>query len=124
MGHTDYIESYRKAFSKAVTQRDQIREEIEFLKNRRVLLEEAAKALEPLTYPDEYSPHEPPSSPPTEIDHPAPSARFDPLPNPPEEEPELCPVAAITQVYVRGEGESTDEIQRRIDIALGRAAAD
>lgn len=125
MGHADYAAMYRDAFDAAVSQRDQIREEIEYLKTRRALVEEAARTLEPLIYPDEYPTQEAASSPMINVDDLAPSTELDPLP-PPALDQELAqrPVAAITQVYVRGEGESTNEIQRRIDIALGRAAAD
>jgi hypothetical protein len=124
MGRSKYVEDYRNAFNAAVTQRDQIREEIEFLKSRRALVEEAARMLEPLIYPDEYPAQEIASSQIVEINHPVLPAELDPLPPTPEQKSDLRPVAAVTQVYVRGEGESADEIQRRIDIALGRTAAD
>ena len=124
MGRTNFQENYRNAINAALAQRDQLREEIESLKNRRVLIEEAARALEPLIYPDEYPIQEAVASV-VEVTTPPP-AELDPLPTAPAAapDPSLHSVPAITQIYVRGEGESTDEIQRRINIALGRAAAD
>lgn len=124
MGRSDYVETYRSAVNAALLQRDQILEEIEFLKSRRALVEEAARNLEPLIYPDEYLTKEMASAPVVEITHPALPDELDPLPPLPEQKTEQRPIAAVTQVYVRGDGESTDEIQRRIDIALGRTAAD
>lgn len=124
MGRTDYLEAYRSAVNAALLQRDQILEQIETLKSRRALVEEAARTLEPLIYPDEYPAQETASAPVVEITHPAPPAVLDPFPPLPEQKVERTPVAAVTQVYVRGERETSDEIQRRIDIALGRSAAD
>jgi hypothetical protein len=135
MGRIIQDETYRNAFNAAVAQRVQIFEEFERLKNRRVLVEAAAMALEPLVYPDEYlreasdqistsvaevSRPAPPAeierpAPPVEITHPAPT---------PEQAASHRPVQTITQVYVRGNDEPENEIQRRIDIAIGRSAAD
>lgn len=135
MGRNSQDEAYLSAFSAAIAQRDQIFAEFEQLKNRRILLETAARTLEPLVYPDEYLNREsnPPSSTVIEISRPAPSADLcDPaLPveviapvRTPEEPMMRRPVQAVTQIYVRGEGEPDDEIQRRINIAIGRSAAD
>ena len=135
MGRTKIDETYLSAFNAAVLQREQIFQEFERLKNRRILLEVAARALEPVVYPDEYLKDESePGMPsvteiprhmpnveiwkptvPVEISASAPSS---------EEAVAQPPVQAITQVYVRGDGEPDEEIQRRISIAIGRSAAD
>jgi len=128
-------ESYRNAFATAVMQRDQILEEFEKLKNRRALIESAAKALEPVVFPDEYRGQNSieTSSMAVEITRPAidteirrtttPIEINAPIPMR-EKTLEQRPVQAVTQVYVRGEGEPDEEIQRRISIAIGRSAAD
>ena len=135
MGRIIQDETYRNAFNAAVGQRDQIFEEFERLKNRRVLVEAAARALEPLVYPDEYLPGDSDrtSSMVVEISRPAPAVEIErpappveitipvPAPEPTTNHPS---VQAITQVYVRGNDEPETEIQRRIDIAIGRSAAD
>ena len=135
MGHMNLDESYRNAFATAVMQRDQILEEFEKLKNRRALIESAAKALEPVVFPDEYRGQNSieTSSMAVEITRPAidteirrtttPIEINAPIPMR-EKTLEQRPVQAVTQVYVRGEGEPDEEIQRRISIAIGRSAAD
>jgi hypothetical protein len=135
MGRVIQDETYRNAFNAAVGQRDQIFKEFELLKNRRVLVEAAARALEPLVYPDEYLQEDTDLSlstvveisrpaPQVEIVHPAPTVEITcPVPAP-EEISDHQVVQAITQVYVRGNEEPETEIQRRIDIAIGRSAAD
>ena len=141
MGRTKVDETYLSAFHAAVEQREQIFRQFELLKQRRTLLEAAARSLEPLVYPDEY--HEKqaelvaaaehaatavveirsatPSpeiwNPTTPAEVPAPAVAPAPVAEP-------APVPAGTQVYVRGDGESDEEIQRRISIAIGRSAAD
>jgi len=133
MGRTNLDEIYLNAFNAAVAQREQIYAEAERLKSRRALLETAARALEPIIYPDEYleTNKDQASSSVVEIGRPAPSPEvWNPtLPvevhNAPSKEPqEQRPVQAVTQVYVRGDGEPDEEIQRRISIAIGRSAAD
>ena len=52
MGRTNIDETYLSAFNAAVRQREQIFEEFERLKNRRILVEAAARALEPVVYPE------------------------------------------------------------------------
>lgn len=135
MGQIIQDETYRNAFNAAVAQRDQIFAEFERLKNRRVLVEAAARALEPIVYPDEYRNQQPEQNTAAvvEISRPAPSVE---IWNPTmpveinasrtakEVVPEQHPVQAVTQVYVRGDGEPDEEIQRRINIAIGRSAAD
>ena len=135
MNRTSIDETYLSAFNAAVAQREQIYAEAERLKSRRALLEAAAMALEPVIYPDEYMSVDPnPDSPAViEIGRPAPSPEIWNPTVPVEittassiqEEPqEKRPVQAVTQIYVRGEGEPDEEIQRRISIAIGRSAAD
>jgi len=135
MGRTIQDETYRNAFNAAVAQRVQIFEEFERLKNRRVLVEAAAMALEPLVYPDEYLQEDSNQSsstvveisrpaPPVEIERPAPQVEVSCSVSTSEQTVEHHPVQAITQVYVRGNDEPETEIQRRIDIAIGRSAAD
>jgi hypothetical protein len=136
MGQIIQDETYRNAFNAAVAQRDQIFAEFERLKNRRVLVEAAARALEPIVYPDEYrnsNPEQNTAAAVVEITRPASSVE---IWNPTvpveinasrtvkEVAPEPHPVQAVTQVYVRGDGEPDEEIQRRINIAIGRSAAD
>lgn len=131
MSRINQDETYRNAFNAAVTQRDQIFEEFEKLKNRRALVETAARALEPLVYPDEYLSQDSEDGPSViEINRPTPNTEiWNPtvpvLPvSAPEITPEPHPVQAVTQVYVRGDAEPDEEIQRRISIAIGRSAAD
>jgi hypothetical protein len=135
MGRIIQDETYRNAFNAAVAQRVQIFEEFERLKNRRVLVEAAAMALEPLVYPDEYLQEDsnqsaPPVvevsrlAPPVEIERPAQPEEITHSAPTPEQATSSHPVQAITQVYVRGNEEPENEIQRRIDIAIGRSAAD
>ena len=117
MGQKIQQESYRNALNAAIAQREQIVAEFERLKNRRILVETAARALEPVVYPAEYQ-NESSEQQVTsvfEMSQPA------PLPEKPHEQRS---VQAVTQVYVRGDGEADDEIQRRINIAIGRSAAD
>jgi hypothetical protein len=135
MGRIIQDENYRNAFNAAVGQRDQIFEEFERLKTRRILVEAAARALEPLVYPDEYLQEDSDrtSSMVVEISRPAPAVEIQrpappveitiPVPAP-EQTTSHTSVQAITQVYVRGDDEPETEIQRRIDIAIGRSAAD
>ena len=54
MGRASIDETYLSAFNAAVMQREQIFQEFDRLKNRRILVEAAARALEPVVYPDEY----------------------------------------------------------------------
>jgi hypothetical protein len=128
-------ETYLSAFNAAIMQREQIFEEFERLKNRRILVEAAARALEPVVYPDEYlkDRSEQASSPVVELPRPTPNveiwnptAPVEPGPVVPvvENIEKTAPVQAVTQVYVRGDGEPDEEIQRRISIAIGRSAAD
>ena len=145
MGRTRPDGTYLEAFHAAIEQREQIYAEFERLKNRRVLVESAARALEPLVYPDEYLSQETEQAPMAvpvqqapssvvEINRPVSSTEIwnptvpveVPAPVPvPQVEPEAPrPVQAVTQVYVRGDGEPDEEIQRRINIAIGRSAAD
>lgn len=135
MGQIFQDESYRIAFNAAIAQRDQIIAEFERLKNRRSLVEAAARALEPVVYPDEYCNGDPQQSSRTvvAISRPEPNAEiWNPAlpieisdPHPPREQmQETRPVPTLTQVYVRGDGEPDEEIQRRISIAIGRSAAD
>ena len=122
MGLNNQDETYRIAFHAAITQREKIYEEFERLKNRRTILEAVARALEPVIYPDEFKQQQPAAAPTTviEINHLAPNPEIvDPIPP-----PARPPVNAVTQVYVPGIAEQNDEIQRRIDIAIGRSAAD
>jgi len=135
MGQIIQDESYLKAFNAAVAQREHIYAEFERLKSRRIVIEAAARALEPLVYPDEYLSQTLEQGSPTvvEISRPAPNAEIwnptlpveinQPVP-PHEKSPEQRSVRAVTQVYVRGDGEPDEEIQRRINIAIGRSAAD
>lgn len=135
MGQMIQDDSYRNAFNAAIAQREKIVAECERLKNRRILVEAAARALEPVVYPGEYLGHNPEQNPPAvvEISRPAPNAEiWNPtLPleiNTPahgkELIPEAAPATAVAQIYVRGDGEPEQEIQRRINIAIGRSAAD
>jgi len=136
MGQIMQDETYRIAFNAAVAQRVQIFEEFERLKSRRVLVEAAAMALEPLVYPDEYLQENSDTTsssavveisrpaPPVEIERPTPQVEVSCPVSAPEQTVEQRPVQAITQVYVRGNDEPETEIQRRIDIAIGRSAAD
>ena len=141
MGRTKVDETYLSAFHAAVEQREHIFREFELLKQRRVLLETAARSLEPLVYPDEYHEEqtelvaaaEPAAKAVVEIrsatptpdiwnptipaEMPAPAVAPAPVAAP-------TPVPAVTQVYVHGDGEPDEEIQRRISIAIGRSAAD
>src|SRR3954447_7834673 len=116
MGRTNIDETYLSAFNAAVLQREQIFQEFERLKNRRILVEAAARALEPVVYPDEYLKDElePGSASVIEIPRPAPNVEiWNPTvpveisaSTPSSEEVALQPqVQAITQVYVRGDGE-------------------
>ena len=101
----------------------------------------AARSLEPLVYPDEYHEEqtelvaaaEPAAKAVVEIrsatptpeiwnptipaEVPAPAVAPAPVAAP-------TPLPAVTQVYVHGDGEPDEEIQRRISIAIGRSAAD
>ena len=147
MGRTNLDQTYLEAFHAAVAQREQIYKEFEMLKGRRILLETAARTLEPLVYPDEYRAKQSEQAVPAEpvmaaeqalstvleMKRPAANAEiWNPtipveVPKPavgPEPVPEVRPVQAVTQVYVRGDGEPDEEIQRRIAIAIGRSAAD
>lgn len=135
MGRTNVDETYLSAFNAAVLQREQIFEEFERLKNRRILVEAAARALEPVVYPGEYlkAQSEPAQPSVIEIPRPIPNVQIWNPTEPveinatvPTAEPVQvhAPVQAVTQVYVRGDGEPDAEIQRRISIAIGRSAAD
>ena len=117
MGQKMQQDSYRNALNAAIAQRERIIAEFERLKNRRILVESAARALEPVVYPDEYQNgnFEQQATAVLEISQPSPV---------PEKAQQQPPVQAVTQVYVRGDGEADDEIQRRINIAIGRSAAD
>ena len=117
MGQKMQQDSYRNALNAAIAQRERIIAEFERLKNRRILVESAARALEPVVYPDEYQNRdvEQQGMAVLEISQPSPV---------PEKAQQQPPVQAVTQVYVRGDGEADDEIQRRINIAIGRSAAD
>ena len=134
MGRTNFGESYQSAFNAAVLQREQIYEDFERLKNRRILLEAAARALEPVVYPDEYPSSEveqgsssvieiPRATPNVEIWNATLPAETSANVPTPEAISSLAPVPAVTQVYVHGDGEPEEEIQRRISIAIGRSAA-
>jgi len=134
MGHIKH-ETYLEAFSAALAQRDQIAAEFEFLKSRRALVEAAAMALEPVVYPNEYRASHPDeaSSPVVQFNSPVitaenrnTAAAVESGARVParEEDSKPVPVQAVTQVYVRGDGEPDEEIQRRISIAIGRCAAD
>ena len=138
MGRTKVDETYLSAFHAAVEQREQIFREFELLKQRRTLVETAARSLEPLVYPDEY--HEKQAELVAAAEQAAQavveirSATTSPeiwnqtvpapavAPAPIAEQP--APVPAAARVYVRGDGEPDEEIQRRISIAIGRSAAD
>jgi hypothetical protein len=140
MGRT-VDETYLSAFHAAVEQREQIYREAELLKQRRTLLEIAAQSLEPLVYPDEYHASRagqvavPAQALPPVVEIRS-SVRNPEICNPtlpaelsapvvvPAPAPERLPVQAVTQVYVRGDAEPDEEIQRRINIAIGRSAAD
>lgn len=141
MGRTNLDESYLNAFHAAIEQREHIFREFELLKQRRTLLEAAASSLEPLVYPDEY--HGQQSEPALtaqqalstvveirsaaaspEIWNPTIPAEVSAPEATPHLVPEARPVQAVTQVYVHGDGEPDEEIQRRISIAIGRSAAD
>ena len=135
MNRTRIDESYLSAFNAAVLQREQIFQEAERLKNRRILLEAAARALEPVVYPDEYMKSDSEHGSPSVIEIPcsAPNVETWNPPMPVETGPVIptvesiektAPVQAVTQVYVGGDGEPDEEIQRRISIAIGRSAAD
>jgi len=135
MGRTKIDETYLSAFNAAVLQREQIYEEFERLKNRRILVEAAARALEPVVYPDEYLKEDTDQNLSTviEITRPTPNVEIWNPTLPLEAAQSIpiredlvkpAPVQAVTQVYVRGEGEPEEEIQRRISIAIGRTAAD
>jgi hypothetical protein len=141
MGRTNVDETYLSAFHAAVEQREQIFRAAELLKQRRTLLETAARCLEPLVYPDEY--HEEQAEqvlsadrasssvveirsavPTPEIWNPTlPAEVSAPVVAPPPA-PAASAVQAVTQVYVHGDAEPDEEIQRRINIAIGRSAAD
>ena len=134
MGHIKN-ETYLEAFSAAIAQRNQIVAEFESLKNRRALVEAAARALEPVVYPDEYRANHPDEASPSLVQFNTPvitaesrntAAAVESGARVParEEDPKPVPVQAVTQVYVRGDGEPDEEIQRRISIAIGRCAAD
>ena len=136
MGRTNVDETYLSAFHAAIEQREHIFHEFELLKQRRTLLEEAARSLEPLVYPDEYHQRAQQAlaegqaakavveirsaAPVPEIWNPTIPAEV-PAPAPVAEP---SPVPVVTQVYVHGDGEPDEEIQRRISIAIGRSAAD
>ena len=135
MGRTNQDEIYLNAFNAAVAQREQIYAEAERLKSRRALLETAAMALEPIIYPDEYmeADKDQALSAVVEIGRPTPSPEIwnptlpveaQTAPSKQAEPQEQRPVQAVTQVYVHGDGEPDEEIQRRISIAIGRSAAD
>ncbi len=143
MGRTNLDGTYLEAFHAAIAQREQIYAEFESLKRRKTLVEAAARTLEPLVYPDEYLTTQEPEqtalaghTPSTvvEISRPAPTAViWNPtipvevpasVPAPQAAPVPARPVQAVTQVYVRGDGEPDEEIQRRINIAIGRSAAD
>ena len=135
MGRTSIDETYLSAFNTAVMQREQIFQEFERLKNRRILVEAAARALEPVVYPDEYLKDEPEknspsvveiprSAPNVEIWNPTLPAETSTVTPTVENIEKPAPVQAVTQVYVRGDAEPDEEIQRRINIAIGRSAAD
>ena len=134
MGHIKH-ETYLEAFSAALAQRDQIAAEFEFLKSRRALVEAAAMALEPVVYPNEYRENHPDAAPSPVVQFNSPvitaesrntAAAVESGARVParEEDSKPVPVQAVTQVYVRGDGEPDEEIQRRISIAIGRCAAD
>jgi hypothetical protein len=135
MGRTSNYETYLSAFNAAVMQREQIFQEFERLKNRRILVEAAARALEPVVYPSEYLKDESEKSSPSVVEIPRSAPNIE-IWNPPlpaetsttlpavENIEKTVPVQAVTQVYVRGNAEPDEEIQRRINIAIGRSAAD
>jgi hypothetical protein len=127
--------AYFSAFNAAVMQREQIFEEFERLKNRRILVEAAARALEPVVYPDEYLKDDsaqgsssvieiPRTAPNVEIWNPTLPIETSTVVSTVESIEKAAPVQAVTQVYIRGDGEPDEEIQRRISIAIGRSAAD
>src|SRR3954452_24236180 len=131
MGRTSIDETYLSAFNAAVMQREQIFEEFERLKNRRILVEAAARALEPVVYPDEYQKDDseqapssvieiPLSAPNVEIWNPMLPVETSAVVATVENIEKAAAVQAVTQVYVRGDGEPDEEIQRRISIAIGR----
>jgi hypothetical protein len=142
MARTTVDETYVSAFHAAIEQREHIFREFELLKQRRILLETAARSLEPLVYPDEYhgkqaelvAAAEQAAKAVVEIRSAAPITPDILNPVVPAEVPAPAiapapiavpsPVPAITQVYVHGDGEPDEEIQRRISIAIGRSAAD
>jgi hypothetical protein len=135
MNRASIDEAYFSAFNAAVMQREQIFEEFERLKNRRILLEAAARALEPVVYPDEYMKGDseqgsssvieiPRSAPNVEIWNPTLPVETSAVIPTMENTEKTAPVQTVSQVYVRGDGEPDEEIQRRISIAIGRSAAD
>lgn len=135
MGRASIDETYLSAFNAAVMQREQIFQEFDRLKNRRILVEAAARALEPVVYPDEYQKDEteqgtssvneiPRSAPNVEIWNPTLPVETSALLPAVENIERTATVQAVTQVYVRGDAEPDEEIQRRISIAIGRSAAD
>jgi hypothetical protein len=135
MGRTSIDGTYLSAFNAAVMQREQIFQEFDRLKNRRILVEAAARALEPVVYPGEYQKDEseqgstsvieiPRSAPNVEIWNPTLPVETSTILPAVENIEKTAPVQAVTQVYVRGNAEPDEEIQRRINIAIGRSAAD
>jgi len=128
-------ENYLEAFSAAIAQRNQIVAEFESFKNRRALVEAVARVLELVVYLDEYRANHPDEASPSLVQFNTPvitaesrntAAAVESGARVParEEDSKPVPVQAVTQVYVRGDGEPDEEIQRRISIAIGRCAAD
>jgi hypothetical protein len=135
MGRTNIDDTYLSAFNAAVMQREQIFKEFDRLKNRRMQVEAAARALEPVVFPDEYLNGEsvqaspsvieiPRSTPNVEIGSPTVPVETSRVIPPVENIEKAAAVQAVTQVYIRGDAEPDEEIQRRINIAIGRSAAD
>jgi len=120
MGRSNVDEKYLCAFNAAVSQREQILQEFERLKSRRILVEEAARALEPVVYPGEYMGAEREPGSPSVIEIPA------VRPNTEIWNPTMLAEAGTDgpRDFVHGDAEPEDAIQRRISMAIGRSAAD
>ena len=97
-------------------------------------MEAAARALDPVVYPDEYLKDElelssssvieiPRSGPIVEIWNDS-ACQYSTVAPTMENIAKTAPVQAVTQVYVRGDGEPDEEIQRRISIARRSAATE
>lgn len=116
MGQTDRAVAYREAFDSARSQLDRLIQEMERMKDRQEIVERAAKALEPVIAPDAAH----------RSDSYLTAAAAD-VPHS-SQQPEIHkgdnPLEVMPQTYVHGHGELKEEMDRRINFALGRTAAD